>query len=74
MMEHPIRRLLEANNKFRGSPTLPEESPMKSTESGDTFHYQEQDDLPGATLTDADRKMDEVYGDHHIFIKIPGHT
>jgi hypothetical protein len=55
---------LELDDKSKGSPSPPVTS--KPGQEKDTLHEdQENGDIPGSSmLTDADQKMDMVYGDH----------
>jgi hypothetical protein len=53
---------LELGDKSKGSPSSPDTA---SGHDKDTLHDdQEEGDIPGSSLTDADQMMDEVYGDH----------
>ena len=52
-------RRLELDDKSKGSPP-----PEPSRGAADTLHEREDGDVPGSSLSDADQKMDKVYGDH----------
>ena len=58
----PEPRCLDLEDKSKGSPT-PADSSTKST-GKDEHHDLEDGDLPGASLSEADQKMDKVYRDH----------
>jgi hypothetical protein len=57
-----VPRRLELGNKSKGSP--PPADTSKSTGDKDKHHKQEDGNVPGSSLSEADQKMDAVYGGH----------